>query len=146
MNLTASGAVWRSNTADHLVEDVLPVMKSLGAKTTDIMVMNVGVWYNDEDMYALDMELFSAGWHKHKADLPIGIWRDTSPQHFDTPTGAAGTPFGSIVDGMCMQLANVILHTLFMRCVAAAQVQMHTESRLVALGPAKCVDTGVACR
>ena len=36
----------RANTAEDIADIILPILNSLGAKVTDLMVLSTGVWHN----------------------------------------------------------------------------------------------------
>ena len=72
---------------DRLKETLLPSLGALGALPTDIMVLNVAVWMNAEAEYRANLGMFAEYWQEHRKELPITVWRDASPQHFDSPTG-----------------------------------------------------------
>ena len=87
----------RVNTVANLTQRVLPNFTKFTGKTSDLMVLNVGIWYSKPAHYEQDLAQFAEYYTAHKFDLPYIVWRDTAAQHFATPTGDFGlrlsTPF-----------------------------------------------------
>ncbi len=54
------------------------------------MLFNFGAWHNDDATYASNVSSLVTYLLEHRAKLPYLIWRDTSPQHFNTPMGEFG--------------------------------------------------------
>ncbi|KAK9832530.1 hypothetical protein WJX81_006130 [Elliptochloris bilobata] len=77
----------RSNMGDWLVDTLLPRLPALGARRQDIIVLNFAVWINWAQTYREQIAYFAAYHRKHRQELPFIVWRDSSVQHFDTPTG-----------------------------------------------------------
>eukprot|EP00884_Botryococcus_braunii_P017742 jgi/Botrbrau1/4651/Bobra.33_2s0022.1 len=77
----------RMNYGQRIVEEVLPLLPSLGAKPSDIMLLNFGLHNNKVTEYEHQLSLFHKYFKRYKADMPFLIWRETSPQHFKTHTG-----------------------------------------------------------
>ena len=77
----------RSNMGDRLVQTMLPSLGPLGAQPADILVLNIAVWMNRGPEYEANLGMFADFWRLHNTSLPQTVWRDASPQHFDTPTG-----------------------------------------------------------
>ena len=66
---------------------VLPEYEKITMKKSDIILFNVGLWLNDAEQYSNEMQEFVTYYSEHKARLPFFLWRDSSVQHFNTPTG-----------------------------------------------------------
>eukprot|EP00884_Botryococcus_braunii_P019889 jgi/Botrbrau1/6584/Bobra.0189s0011.1 len=79
-------------TGDVLVERVLPNLPGLGALHSDIMVVNFGLHHSDSAHYQHFLNLFGQHFSNHWAQLPYMIWRETSPEHFQTYTGEQDCP------------------------------------------------------
>ena len=80
----------RVNTVGNLTQRVLPNFSKFSGKTSDVIVVNVGIWYSVPSQYATDMALFADYYSVHKHELPFILWRDTAAQHFATATGEFG--------------------------------------------------------
>ena len=78
------------NYGQHLVEDMFPHLWRLGAVKSDIVLFNFGVWHNDLAGFEGNASLVEAYLQAHRRELPFLVWRDSAPQHFDTPTGEFG--------------------------------------------------------
>jgi hypothetical protein len=72
---------------DWLVQTLLPLFPALGVKRSDVMVLNFAIWINKEQEYRDNIRMFADYYRANKDTLPFIIWRDSSVQHFDTPTG-----------------------------------------------------------
>eukprot|EP00884_Botryococcus_braunii_P012833 jgi/Botrbrau1/21550/Bobra.174_2s0051.1 len=77
----------RVNLPEKMVGEVMPVMEGLSVKPTDIFVYNSAVWINDEEEYRQGLQQFAAAYRQEHRRMPFMIWRDSSVQHFNTPTG-----------------------------------------------------------
>ena len=71
----------------HLTEDIFPYLPALGARNSDIVVFNFGVWHNDVASFAGNVSAVQTYLRQHQSSMPYLIWREASPQHFDTPQG-----------------------------------------------------------
>ena len=80
----------RVNTVDNLTQRVLPNFRKFTGKPSDVIVVNVGIWYSIPSQYETDMAHFAGYYSAHKYELPFMLWRDTAAQHFATPTGEFG--------------------------------------------------------
>ena len=69
---------------------MFPHLWRLGAVKSDIVLFNFGVWHNDLAGFEGNASLVEAYLQAHRRDLPFLVWRDSAPQHFDTPTGEFG--------------------------------------------------------
>lgn len=78
---------WRSNLADHMVKDLMPVRERIGMRRSDIMLVNIAVWVNSEKNLRANISMWADYYKRHKQQMPFVIWRDASVQHFNTPTG-----------------------------------------------------------
>ncbi len=78
---------WRSNLADHMVKDLMPMRKGIGMRRSDIMLVNIAVWVNSEKNLRANISMWAEYYKRHKQQMPFVIWRDASVQHFNTPTG-----------------------------------------------------------
>ncbi|KDD73428.1 hypothetical protein H632_c2187p0, partial [Helicosporidium sp. ATCC 50920] len=73
----------RANKGLHVVQDVLPNFELLGARHSDVMVVNFGLWHHlREGDYESLVALFARAASKLQRALPRVVWRDNSPQHF----------------------------------------------------------------
>ena len=81
----------RSNLADHMVKELLPLRDKLGMRKSDIMLVNIAVWVNSEKNLRSNISMWASYYTRHKQQLPFVIWRDASVQHFNTPTGLRDT-------------------------------------------------------
>ncbi|CAL5221674.1 g3905 [Coccomyxa viridis] len=77
----------RANTADQMLDTVIPAFPKLGVKIDDVVVANFAMWHNTEDYYYGNMSRFREHVWFNLRDLPLFLWRDSSVQHFDTLTG-----------------------------------------------------------
>ena len=80
----------RVNTMTNLTQRVLPNFSKFTGKNSDVMVVNVGIWYSRPSHYQSDMAAFAEYYAANKYDLPFVIWRDNAAQHFATPSGEFG--------------------------------------------------------
>lgn len=80
----------RVNTVANLTQRVLPNFRKFTGKPSDLIVVNVGIWYSIPSQYETDMAQFAEYYSAHKYELPFLIWRNTAAQHFATPTGEFG--------------------------------------------------------
>ena len=80
----------RVNTVANLTQRVLPNFRKFTGKASDLMVVNVGIWYSRPSHYEQDMAAFAEYFTAHKYDLPFIVWRDNAAQHFATATGEFG--------------------------------------------------------
>lgn len=71
----------------HLAEDIFPYFSDIGAKQSDIVLFNFGIWHNDMKTFVGNMSEVFSYLRKHQAGMPFLIWREIAPQHFDTPFG-----------------------------------------------------------
>eukprot|EP00884_Botryococcus_braunii_P023107 jgi/Botrbrau1/9480/Bobra.0252s0098.2 len=102
----------RSNLGDWLAHTLLPLFPALGVKRTDVMVLNFAIWINSRQEYERNVSAFANYYQAHKEELPFTIWRDSSVQHFDTPTGdyqCDGCPSPSY-PFICQAIPNVTLN------------------------------------
>lgn len=76
-----------SNYGSSLAEDTLPNLHRLGAVQSDVVLFNFGVWHNDLQSFQGNVSLVASFLRQHRHELPLLIWRETAPQHFDTPLG-----------------------------------------------------------
>ena len=91
------------------------------------MVLNFAVWYNTPESYQLALHEFAGFYNAHRARLPYMIWRDSSPQHFDTTDGSfagAQTPY------KCQALPGVTLDNANCLHSTNAETQVRPWSRL----------------
>lgn len=51
------------------------------------MIMNFGMHSNNHSEYQEWLAEFADYYRSHGSHMPYLIWRDSSPQHFSTPTG-----------------------------------------------------------
>eukprot|EP00884_Botryococcus_braunii_P019887 jgi/Botrbrau1/6582/Bobra.0189s0009.1 len=79
-------------TGGVLVEHVMPNLPGLGALHSDVMLVNFGLHHSDSGHYEDSLHLFSQYFQKHREQLPYMIWRETSPEHFQTYTGEQYCP------------------------------------------------------
>ncbi len=72
----------RSNLAKHFMHQFVPSLHRI-AQPRDIIIVNFGLWYNDEPEYKQVMLDFEAWWQKEQQNFPYLLaWRESSPQHF----------------------------------------------------------------
>eukprot|EP00884_Botryococcus_braunii_P017743 jgi/Botrbrau1/4652/Bobra.33_2s0023.1 len=97
----------------QIVEEVLPLLPSLGAKPSDIMLLNFGLLSNNLTEYKNQLSLFDEYFQRYKADMPFLIWRETSPQHFKSSTGEYYCPDCDAVEEpyICRRVPNVTLNS-----------------------------------
>ena len=70
------------------------------------MVTNFAAWYNTPAAYQEALASF-ANYYRANADrLPVMLWRDSSPQHFDTPDGSY---LGAVPPWKCQPIQGVTL-------------------------------------
>lgn len=117
----------RGNMGDEMVQITLPAMRHLGAKHSDILVINTGVWVNDAPGYAKFVGMLADYLHLHAATLPVVVWRDSSSQHFDNPTG----DFGCVPEKGCWAPQ----HSYPFVCQAIANVSLDAAGAVHAHGP-----------
>lgn len=112
----------RVNTVANLTQRVLPNFSKFTGKISDLMVVNVGIWYSRPAHYERDMAEFAEYYAAHKYDLPYVVWRDNAAQHFATPTGEFGLrlamPFVCKPLNVTLQSDNTLLPQ--QNCDAAA--------------------------
>lgn len=78
------------NYGSELAEDIFPNLPHIGANISDIVVFNFGLWHNDLASFSGNASAVAQSLISHRASLPFLIWRESSPQHFDTPQGEYG--------------------------------------------------------
>lgn len=91
--------------------EVLPNLQALGAKASDIMLLNFGLHTNNLSEYKYQLSLFHHYFKRYKADMPFVIWRETSPQHFKTRTGEFACPDCEVLQPPFMCVVCSLLHT-----------------------------------
>ena len=80
----------RINKADELAFPALRVLLSKAKDLQrDIAVVNAGLHYGigQTDLYTADLKFFTDYVAEHKDELPVLIWKDTPPQHFEFENG-----------------------------------------------------------
>lgn len=73
-----------------LARDIFPYLPDIGAVSSDIVVFNFGVWHNDLSTFASNASAVAQYLIQRRASMPFLVWRESSPQHFDTPQGEFG--------------------------------------------------------
>lgn len=77
----------RANYGPRMASVMLPALAKL-TKDEDIVVMNFGLWSNNMEELKLHASLFKSSFEYHKSKLPKRtFWRQTSAQHYQTPSG-----------------------------------------------------------
>lgn len=72
----------RANRADYFMKQLMPNLDRI-AEPHDIIILNFGLWYNDEPQYRQVMLDFETYWQDIQRNFPyLMAWRETSPQHF----------------------------------------------------------------
>ena len=67
---------------------ILELLPTIADAEDDILIMNFGAWYNDFDELTADLPRFKESLQQHRSRLPKRLfWRESTAQHFDTPTG-----------------------------------------------------------
>lgn len=74
----------------HVWSCVTPRAVPSPAQALPILRSSTGVWVNDAPGYAKFVGMLADYLHLHAATLPVVVWRDSSSQHFDNPTGDFG--------------------------------------------------------
>lgn len=74
----------RADQAQTVHELVMPLMLKLG-QPQDLLVMNVGLHYSPR--YEQEVKGIANFYNKNRPQLPIMVWMDTPPQHFETTFG-----------------------------------------------------------
>lgn len=72
----------------HKLKRTLHLLRLLPylSKPNDILMINIGIHYNDVEELGDDMTML--GFALGEPSLPKNrIWVETSPQHYDTPSG-----------------------------------------------------------
>ena len=64
------------------MDKFLPALHRI-AEPRDILIVNFGLWYNDEPQFKQVMLDFEDWWRREQQHFPYLLaWRETSPQHF----------------------------------------------------------------
>lgn len=78
----------RVNFGYHMVDQYLPQMHLFNASLNDFLFINTGLWHHKrEGQYEDIVRNITQFVHDHRDQLPMVIWRDNSPQHFDIEYG-----------------------------------------------------------
>ena len=80
----------QANIVANLTQRVLPNFSKFTGKSSDLMVINVGIWYSRPAHYQKDIAAFADYFAAHQYELPYIVWRDNAAQHFATPSGEFG--------------------------------------------------------
>ena len=75
------------NYGIHMTRDIFPYLPDIGAKKSDIIMFNFGVWHNDMTSFVGNLSEVHQYLTERRDKMPYLIWRDVGPQHFDTPLG-----------------------------------------------------------
>ena len=70
-----------------MTRDIFPYLPDIGAKKSDIIMFNFGVWHNDMRSFVGNLSEVYQYLTERKDRMPYLIWREVGPQHFDTPLG-----------------------------------------------------------
>lgn len=70
-----------------MTRDIFPYLPDIGAKKSDIIMFNFGIWHNDMKTFVGNLSEVYQYLTEFKERMPYLIWRDVGPQHFDTPLG-----------------------------------------------------------
>lgn len=79
----------RANFGPRMGQVLLPAIAELSAPQ-DIVIMNFGLWSNNLEELDMHTEVFESSFRYFRGRLPnMTYWRETSAQHYSTPSGEA---------------------------------------------------------
>ena len=85
----------RADQPHTVIDLITPLMQTIG-HPHDILVLNVGLHYTPD--YEKDLQKIAAFFSDQRSKMPMLLWMDTPPQHFNTEVGEyskaiVGPPF-----------------------------------------------------
>lgn len=87
----------RANFGPRMGNVLLPAIADLAAPH-DIVIMNFGLWSNNLQELDMHAEVFESSFRFFQGRLPNRTyWRETSAQHYSTPSGELFPSFSFIV-------------------------------------------------
>ena len=111
---------------NETVKNTLPVLYNGNVQSKDIILINFGLWHHDELSYKAALGSFASLTASLKRQCPNIFWKDTPPQHFDTPSGSWRSGLGK-PPFRCRQIQGVELQKDHSLSTARAEQQLIVE-------------------